>query len=275
MKRRAIILRAGAGWLACLLSAGPAWAANGAAGASPGAIPAVPAVATDPGAGIPPSAPIRSPLESEPIRRGGGTGGADGSGTGSNDSPGLDLSRVGLSLAIVLALVFIGRWLMRRFFHQAGGRGSTRAIQVLARAPLAPRQHVVLILVGRRLIVVGDSGSQMTPLCEITDGDEIAALMGQIQVEKSSSPAKAFGALFQRAKHQFDDEEEEDTGTETERRTETDPADTAESQVPELEPTADAVTDPLVADTHTEITGLMAKIRVLSSHFQARTKDSR
>src|SRR6202034_3241393 len=99
--------------LACLLT-GSAWAANGPAspgpvGPAPAPAPAAPAATVDPHPRAAPPAPVHSPLDSEPIRR--SNGGADtGSGAGGSEvSPGLELGRVGLALAIVLSLIFIGR----------------------------------------------------------------------------------------------------------------------------------------------------------------------
>ena len=135
----------------------------------------------------------------------------------SGHSQGLELSRVGAALAIVIALILLLRWGGKKLFQQGGMSRSTRAIQVLARAPLAPRQHIVMVRVGRRVIVVGECGSQMNPLCEITDGDEIAALLGQLQDEKVNLPAKAFSSLFQRARGAMggnsDDGDEEESAS--------------------------------------------------------------
>ncbi len=161
------------------------------------------------------------------------------------------------ALALVIALIFAFRWFGKKLFHQGGSSRSTRAIQVLARAPLGPRQHVLLVRVGRRVIVVGDSGAQMNPLTEITDADEIAALLGQLQDEKSALPTKAFSALFHRAKSEMSGGEDE-------------PAIAEESRVTESATAQpESAVDPEIATTRDEITGLMDKIRVLSKNFRS------
>ena len=122
---------------------------------------------------------------------------------GATPDNGFSVQRVLLSLAVVLAIIFGLRWIGRRFFAVPGGGGSTRAVQVLSRTTLAPRQHLLLIQVGRRVVLVANSGVQMNTLCEMQDPDEVADLMAQLR-EKTSVGAK-FGSLFGKANQQFDD----------------------------------------------------------------------
>ena len=101
-------------------------------------------------------------------------------------------TRVALSLAAVLALIVVIFMAGRRFLprgsfgqHAVGGGG---AVHVLARTPISPKQRVILLQVGRRILVVADgAGANLTTLCEITDADEAAALISQLQIEKSGS----------------------------------------------------------------------------------------
>jgi flagellar biogenesis protein FliO len=116
----------------------------------------------------------------------------------------MDYPRVLAALGIVIGLILVLRWCGKFFFPAASGRGAGRAIEVLSRSPLSPKQQVMLIRVGRRLIVVGDSGSQMNALCEITDPDEIAELAGQLQASKSPSGGGMFGTLFGRSRREYE-----------------------------------------------------------------------
>jgi flagellar biogenesis protein FliO len=109
---------------------------------------------------------------------------------GSN-AAGPSATRTALSLAAVLALIVIlflaGRkFLPRRMFAQQGGGGGGGAIQVLARTAISPKQRIILLQVGRRILVVADGGPNLTTLAEITDPGEAAALIGQLQSEKPS-----------------------------------------------------------------------------------------
>jgi len=171
----------------------------------------------------------------------------------------METTRVVGALAVVIGLIFLLRWGGKKLFQSPGNMGSTRAVQVLARSPLSPRQQILLLRIGRRVIVVGDSGSQMNPLSEISDPDEVASLIGQLRDEKTESASRAFGNLFHRAASTMRGEAEaDDVGPGADRDTEDSPdAEAAEAPV-----------DPMIADTHDEITGLAAKIRGLAQQFR-------
>jgi flagellar biogenesis protein FliO len=88
----------------------------------------------------------------------------------------LDIPRVVGSLAIVIAAIFALRWTARRFFHFPAAGRSSDLIEILARTPISGRQHVVILKIARRVLVVADNGQQLTTLCEITDPQELREL---------------------------------------------------------------------------------------------------
>ena len=139
---------------------------------------------------------------------------------------------------IVIAAVWIAALLV------IGGFALDR---VLSRSIIAPKQHVLVLQVGRRVIVVGDSGTQMNPLCEITDEDEIASLMGQLKQDKADPVTRAFGSFFGKAEKEYDGE-----AADTQLRTSgsTDPA-----------------VDPELATTRAELSGLIEKVRSVSKQI--------
>ena len=73
---------------------------------------------------------------------------------------------------------------------------------------MSPKQQVLLLQVGRRVVVIGDGGGAgMRPLCEITDPDEVAALVGDLKsADAAIAPARSFGTLFKRAADPFADD---------------------------------------------------------------------
>lgn len=164
----------------------------------------------------------------------------------------LETTRVAVALAAVIALILLLRFGARRFLDLPGGQRSTGAVQVLSRTVLAPRQHVVLLKVGKRIIVVGDSGGQMSSLGDIADPDEVASLVGHIREEKLTVSAKAFGSLFRRAKDDLEEAPETETS----------------SPAPISDQFAEApAEDPEVVSTREEISDLMQKVRRLSRQF--------
>ena len=125
----------------------------------------------------------------------------DASGAAAADATpaGPSATRVALSLGAVLTLIVLlflagRRFLPRGAFAQQSGGG---AVQVLSRTTIAPRQRVTLLQVGRRILVIADGGASVSTLCEITDADEVAALLAQLQSERQggSFTAALSGAM--------------------------------------------------------------------------------
>jgi hypothetical protein len=96
-------------------------------------------------------------------------------------------------------------------FPSASVGRSSQVIKVISRSVIAPKQQLLLIQVGRRIVLVGDCGMQMNALAEITDPDEVASLLGQLRANsaadtlRDSKISKPFGSLLGRAQRQFDD----------------------------------------------------------------------
>jgi hypothetical protein len=110
---------------------------------------------------------------------------------------------------------------------------------------------LLLVQVGKRLVMVGDCGQQMSALAEITDPDEVATLLGQLRADtpapESTNP---FAPLLGRARAQFD-----------------------ESTVPSAGEPDDEDSEMVlagVAQTRTELSGLTEKIRMLSQALGGR-----
>ena len=190
----------------------------------------------------------RTPLGDQPLRL--GTPAAKEQGANAPivaKAPSMDYQRVVIALILVIALIFILRALGRYLFPSVTSRGQSRVVEVLSRSALAPKQQVMLLRVGRRVIVVGDSGAQMNTLCEISDPDEVAGLVGQLREEKTAAAA-AFSSLFGRFNRRFSaDEDREETGPAAELRDE--PEETA------------------VSSAKGELDGLRERVRLLAEQF--------
>jgi flagellar biogenesis protein FliO len=188
-----------------------------------------------------------------------------------------DLPRVLGALAVVIGLIFLLRWLGKRFSVLPTAQRSSRVVQVLSRSVLSPKQQLVLVRVGQRVIVAADNGSQLSSLSEITDPDEVASLIGQLQSEKGNafgtSSAKAFNSMFGRLKKSYGsgDSALADTPDEVDDL----PHDHDEHADPDepgyavsLSSRAGSVSnDNVVAATRQELNGLMEKVRLVSDQF--------
>lgn len=162
-------------------------------------------------------------------------------------STGLDTTRVVLSLLLVITIIFLLRWIAQQFFGAPSAKRSSRAVQVLSRSMVGPKQHVLLLQVGQRVIVVGDTGTQMNPLAEIRDADEIAALMGQLRQDKADPVSRAFGTFFGKAEKDYD-----------------------EDAPSSRQASADSDVEPELATTQAELSGLIDKVRSVSKQIGER-----
>lgn len=146
---------------------------------------------------------------------------------------GFDAPRVFTALAVVIGLILLLRWGVRRLAPRGMGNGS-RAINVLARCHISHKQKILIVQVGRRLLVVGDGGQGLTTLCEISDPDESASLLAQM----GKSPATSFERVLSRAVASGDDAQES--------------------------PTDDAIPDEQLSSARQQLNGLAEKVRVVA-----------
>jgi flagellar biogenesis protein FliO len=125
-------------------------------------------------------------------------------GGGSNgENPGGWLRTLG-ALAVVAGLIFAARWLLRRW-HLAGPAGQAGPMEVLARATVSPRQQLLLVRLGRRLVLVGAGGGTMSTLAEVSDQAEVDELMQSVKTVKGAGLA----GLLTRRKEGFNAENAE------------------------------------------------------------------
>src|SRR4029079_6443650 len=122
-----------------------------------------------------PPAPV-SELDSQTLRRGPPlsdkpkptTQKTGSNSTSPRNNSGYDAVRVTSALVAVIALILMLRWVAKRVFGVSGPGRSWRGVQVLSLSSLPPRQSVILVRVGRRILVVADGGAQMSTLSEIS-----------------------------------------------------------------------------------------------------------
>ena len=146
--------------------------------------------------------PTTGPFEQKPIRRSGASasGTTSGKGSAGSTNSAWDMGKVPLALGGVLMLILGMRALGKKMVPGASGAGSSKAVAVLMRSSVSPRQQLILVRVGRRLVLVGcGGGGEMNPLCQIDDPDEVAEVMGQIREDKSMLSSKNFTAMFGKA----------------------------------------------------------------------------
>jgi flagellar biogenesis protein FliO len=189
-----------------------------------------------------PSASEDAALESTPIVSGNPAGSSAKPDQSVNTSGAFDITRVLLALAGVIALIFLLRAFATRLIPGASVHKASPAVKILGRCVIAPRQNLLVIQFGKRLVLVGDAGSNLNPLCEITDPDEVAAILAQAR-DETISVARRFESLFGRARNDFAETPEPQPG---------DQFDDSHDIKPD---------DPALQDTQKELSDLREKVR--------------
>jgi len=107
------------------------------------------------------------------------------------------------ALALVVAIIFALRYVLKKLgrpLQHATGTG--KALDVIARVAVAPHQQLLLVRLGQRLVLVGSGPSGLSTLSEISQADEVSALLsacgrgqagGAMVAPATSAPAAAEG----------------------------------------------------------------------------------
>lgn len=133
-------------------------------------------------------------------------------GGGAIDSSGSTLFDTLTALGVVIGLALLGRWLYTRFTGRTGASRTSPVVEVLARTSVAPRNHVLLLRVGSRILVVSDSPGGMRTLSDIDDPEEVASLIGAVSAAHDSSLTRNFTRMLQGFNGQYDRTRPDDEG---------------------------------------------------------------
>ncbi len=90
--------------------------------------------------------------------------------TGDQDalSMGYGLWRVLIALGVVICLIFLIRWVVKRGNGPLSVLGGgEKSIEILERKPLGPRQALLLVRVREKGVLLHQAKNTLTPLCEI------------------------------------------------------------------------------------------------------------
>jgi flagellar biogenesis protein FliO len=186
--------------------------------------------------------------------RGDGRDAASAAANASATSGAMEATRVIVALSAVIGLIFAVRWAGRRFLGMNGvattGGSAGGTVRVLSRTTLAPKQQLMLVQVGKRVVLVANTGVQMNALCEITDPEEVASLVGEVHAkpDRVVGAAGSFLAAFGRAGNNYDE----------------DPRPVRQSAHVHHQHDDESVVPP----TRAELAGLLEKVRLMSGAFR-------
>ena len=116
-----------------------------------------------------------------------------------------------MTLALVIGLIFLFRHVINRFSGRTPATSRTGVVEVLARVGVAPKQQVVLLRIGGRVLLVGQSANGMTTLAEINDPDEVASVLAAVTASKPTVSAGQFASLLGRFSKQDAETDNDET----------------------------------------------------------------
>lgn len=121
------------------------------------------------------------------------------------DKPEMSLWRLRdfLPLIIVLALIGLAAWVVKRYLPARRLVTGSGVLEIVARLPLNTKQNLALVKMGRQLILIGISPERVTTLCLVDDPDQVSELIGRIASRTRES--SAFGQSLDQEEEWFDD----------------------------------------------------------------------
>lgn len=119
-----------------------------------------------------------SPIGGNEIRRARQPDGAAPAGSMNNAV--METVRVLGALALVIGAIVILKVVAGQVLGiKSAGANANKGVRVLSRTMIGPKQQMILMQVGRKLVLVSDCAGKVVPVTEVTDPDEVAELAGQ------------------------------------------------------------------------------------------------
>jgi flagellar protein FliO/FliZ len=97
-----------------------------------------------------------------------------------------------VSLGMVVSLFLIAALMIRKSQPKQYQKLPKEVVEVLGRSPLGPRQNLVLLRFGSKLILVSQQPGETQSLGEIADAGEAARLVGLCEVQRPESVTGSF-----------------------------------------------------------------------------------
>jgi flagellar biogenesis protein FliO len=121
------------------------------------------------------------------------------------DPTALETGRVLAALGVVIMIIMVLRAAARRIGPASARAGRpSGVVEILARYPVARGQQLVLLKLARRVLLVHQSGAAMTTLSEMTDRDEVAAVLARVEAGSRQKDQARFGRILRRFESDHD-----------------------------------------------------------------------
>jgi flagellar biogenesis protein FliO len=117
------------------------------------------------------------------------------------------LSSPWVALVVVLGIILVATWTLRKAWPGANTLfGSLPVLQVLGRTHLSPKQTLALIKLDNKLLLIGLTDHQISPLMTLENPEDISRVLSQIEQTRTAGITGGFRNLFSHENQTFRDE---------------------------------------------------------------------
>jgi flagellar biosynthetic protein FliO len=120
-------------------------------------------------------------------------------------------------LMVVLALIGGGAMFLKKYLPKSRLSVGSDVLRVVARTSVGPKQQLMLVKLGRRLLLLGVSPERMNALTTVDDPDQVAMLLGEAARAQPDSMTQAFAASINHESAAYEAETGDEDATETTR----------------------------------------------------------
>ncbi|QDU88221.1 Flagellar biosynthesis protein, FliO [Pirellulimonas nuda] len=107
------------------------------------------------------------------------------------------LATTGAALAIVVGVLLLSMWCLRRAAPRSARPLPGDVVMVLGQVRLAGKQTAQLMKIGSKLVLVNVTPEGAKPITEITDPDEVARMLGICEQANPNGATAAFQEIFE------------------------------------------------------------------------------
>lgn len=117
-------------------------------------------------------------------------------------------------LLAVLVVIGVMSLVIKKFMPTRKFAFNSDVLRIVSRTPVGPKQTLMLVKLGRRLLLLGVSPEQIQALTTVDDPDQVAVLLGEAASGRADSMTRAFETSIREESEAYvpelDDEAEED-----------------------------------------------------------------
>ena len=111
------------------------------------------------------------------------------------------------ALGAVIGLILLLRAIVSKVSGRPVATAASQVFEVLIRTSITPRNHLLLIRIGQRLLVVGQSPAGLNTLANIEGSEEVAELLLAVTAAGDRSVSSGFAQLFKRFNGEYHQEQ--------------------------------------------------------------------